>query len=88
MSEEAASKLLAEINDIKNQLTKICTKLEERQRRCESHADGMDEYEIRLRAIEIWQAAQSGSSGLAWRVMPLLISALSVGVAAYAVAHR
>lgn len=88
MSEESTSKLLSEINYMKNQLTKICTKLEERQKRCNAHADSMDDYDMRIRAVELWQASQVGSDGLVWRVMPLLISALSVGVAAYAVAHR
>ncbi|MBU2701701.1 hypothetical protein Ga0466249_002820 [Sporomusaceae bacterium BoRhaA] len=74
-------------NEVDKKVTELVAKTSEKDRACEKHDKTTENHENRIYGLELWRAAQGGITGFLWRVFPLLLSAISVALAAYAVTH-
>lgn len=70
MGEDAITRLFSKVEEIRNDVSVIKTKIEEREKR-----DDDNNHENRIKSLELWRAAQQGISGFIQRWGPVAISA-------------
>lgn len=76
VSDDAISKLFSKVDEIRDDVSVIKTKMEEREKR-----DSENNHENRIKSLELWRAAQLGVSGFVKNWGPVVIS---VGLAVWA----
>ncbi len=77
----------AKTNQVDIKVTELVAKSKEKEKACDKHDKTTEDHEDRIYTLELWRASQGGITGFLWAIAPLLLSALAVTVAAYAVLH-
>lgn len=79
MSEDVIRVLFTKIDRMAEDVAAIKVKIEEREKRCNEHAEKTRDHEKRLRIIEDWKAGHQGIAGAIQRWGPVAISA-AIGI--------
>ena len=74
-------------NQVDIKVTELVAKSKEKDKACDKHDEITIKHETRIHNLELWRASQGGITGFLWAIAPLILSALAVTVAAYAVLH-